>query len=325
MSTQDIAILPEVQQESLAPITYELLGGARELAQSTGGEVIAFLLGDKVENLGHSLGAADRILVIQDSQLASFSPEPYLAVLENLVRSEQPRALLLGSTTIGLDLASSLAARLEAPIVSSCRSIQALEDRLSVVSRLYAGKMLADVELTGSPAVLVVLPGSFRELKEGGAAQVEVRPSPVPLEAGAITFEEMILPEAGDVDITQQDILVALGRGIQQEENLELAEELADALGGVLCASRPVVDQGWLPQTRQVGTSGMTVKPKCYLSLGISGAPEHISGMKDSELIIAINSDPNAPIFDTANYGAVTDLLDVIPALTEALKTRSHV
>jgi electron transfer flavoprotein alpha subunit len=324
VSAQDIAILAEVQRGSLAPITYELLGGARKLAQSTGGRVIAFLLGDNVENLGGLLGAADRVLVVQDSQLASCSPEPHLAVLENLIRSEQPRAVLLGSTTVGLDLASLLAARLNSPIVTACRSVQAVEDRLSVVSQLYAGKMLADVELTGSPAILVVVSGSFREWKEGGAAQIEVRPSPVPLEAGPITFEEMILPEAGDVDITQQGILVSVGRGIRQAENIELAEELAQALGGVVSASRPVVDQGWLPQTRQVGTSGMTVKPKCYLALGISGAPEHVSGMQDSELIIAINSDPNAPIFDIADYGVVTDLLDLVPALTEALKNRTR-
>ena len=117
----------------------------------------------------------------------------------------------------------------------------------------------------------------------------------------------MILPEAGDVDITQQEVLVAVGRGIQQQDNLEVAEELAAALGGAVAASRPIVDQGWLPATRQVGKSGMTVKPKCLISLGISGAPEHVEGMKDAELIIAVNTDPNAPIFDVADYGVVAD------------------
>ena len=124
----------------------------------------------------------------------------------------------------------------------------------------------------------------------------------------------MILPDATDVDITQQDVLVGVGRGIQQEDNLEVAEQLAQALGGVLAASRPIVDQGWLPTTRQVGKSGMTVKPKCFFALGISGAPEHVEGMKDSGLIIAVNTDPNAPIFDVAHYGVVADLLDVAPA-----------
>jgi electron transfer flavoprotein alpha subunit len=132
----------------------------------------------------------------------------------------------------------------------------------------------------------------------------------------------MLLPDAGDVDITQEEVLLGVGRGIQQEDNLEDVEQLADLLHGQLCASRPVVDQGWLPTTRQVGKSGMTVKPKCYLALGISGAPEHVEGMADAELIIAVNTDPDAPIFDVAQFGAVEDMLDVVPAITEAIKSR---
>jgi electron transfer flavoprotein alpha subunit len=130
----------------------------------------------------------------------------------------------------------------------------------------------------------------------------------------------MIPPEAGDVDITQEDVLVAVGRGIQQEDNIEVAEELASAVGGQLCASRPIVDQGWLPITRQVGKSGMTVKPKCYFALGVSGAPEHVEGIQGVDLFIAVNSDPEAPIFDVAHYGIVGDLLDIVPAVTEALR-----
>ena len=145
---------------------------------------------------------------------------------------------------------------------------------------------------------------------------VEQRKLAKPLAGGAVRFEKWILPEGGDLDITQQEILVAVGRGIQQKENLEVAEELAQALGGAVCASRPVIDQGWLPATRQVGKSGMTVKPRCFLALGISGAPEHVEGMKDSDLIVAVNTDPKAPIFDVAHYGIVADVLDLAPALT---------
>ena len=174
--------------------------------------------------------------------------------------------------------------------------------------------------LTAAPAILLVAPGAFRPTADRGAAQVETKASPVTLEAGAVVFEEMILPEAGDIDITQQDVLVAVGRGVQQQENMEVVEELAGALGGAVAASRPIIDQGWLPATRQVGKSGMKVKPKCFLALGISGAPEHVEGMKDSELIIAVNTDPRAPIFEVAHYGVVADMLDVAPALTAAIK-----
>ncbi len=182
--------------------------------------------------------------------------------------------------------------------------------------------MVAEVRVAQSPAVLMVLPGSFRPAAEPGKGRVEQRAVSVPLEPGAVRFEGFILPEAGDVDITQQDVLVAVGRGIQQKDNVELAEELAQALGGAVCASRPVVDQGWLPATRQVGKSGMTVKPKAYLALGISGAPEHQEGMKGSGLIVAVNTDPKAPIFDVAHYGAEIDALELLPALVEAAKAR---
>ncbi|MBI4786388.1 MAG: electron transfer flavoprotein subunit alpha/FixB family protein, partial [Chloroflexi bacterium] len=133
-------------------------------------------------------------------------------------------------------------------------------------------------------------------------------------------FKQLIEPEAADVDITKQDILVSVGRGIQSADNLELVEELANALGGAVSASRPIVDNGWLPKARQVGKSGSTVKPKLYFAVGISGAPEHLEGMRDAPLIIAINSDPNAPIFDVAHYGIAADLFDVVPALTEKIK-----
>jgi len=288
------------------------------------------LLGQNLDALCPALSAADRILAVEDPLLANFSPEPYLQVLDNIVRNlyrrnflqEPPCALLMGCTTMGLDIASLLAARLDAPLVACAKSIQADGDRLKVVCSLYAGKMLADAVVSGAPALIAILPGSYRERHEGGTAWVEKIGSPIPLQPGAIVFEEMIWPAAGDIDITQQDVLVAVGRGMKEEANLELAEELASALGGVLCASRPIIDQGWLPSTRQVGKSGMTVKPKFYLALGISGAPEHIEGMKDSDLILAVNTDPNAPIFEVAHYGAVADVLELVPQLTEAVQNR---
>jgi electron transfer flavoprotein alpha subunit len=322
VSEQDILVLAEIHRDALADITHELLAAARQLAAATGGQVVAVLLGDDGERHAAALGAADRILVVNDPQLAEFSPEQYVAVLEALVKAEQPRAVLVGSTTIGLDVGPTLGARLSVPVLVGCQSVAAQDGALSVISALCGGKILADVEVMASLAVLLILPGRFRPTDQRGSAKVETRPSPVPLMPGAIRFEQMILPTAGDVDITQQEVLVSVGRGIQQQDNMEVAEELAQALGGALACSRPIVDQGWLPLTRQVGKSGMVVKPKCFMALGISGAPEHVEGMKDSDLIIAVNTDPNAPIFDVAHYGVVADLLDVVPALTDALKRK---
>jgi electron transfer flavoprotein alpha subunit len=324
MSAQDILVLAETHQESVADIALEMLAGARQLATVTGGQVVALLLGQDAARHAPKLAAADRILAIHDPQLAAFSPGPYLAVLESVIASESPRAVMVGSTSIGLDVAPALGARLNAPVVGGCQRVSAENGRLKVTASFCAGKMLADVEVDKAPAILLILPGSFHPSDEARQPQVETRPSPVPIDAGAITFEQMIRPEAGDVDITQQEVLVGVGRGIQQQDNLAMAEELAQVLGGQLCASRPIVDQGWLPTTRQVGKSGMTVKPKLYLALGISGAPEHQEGMQGSELIIAVNMDPKAPIFDIAHYGIQMDLLDVVPVLTEAVKAKKH-
>ena len=197
-------------------------------------------------------------------------------------------------------------------------------DELQVTAAFCAGKMQADVAIRQFPAILMVLPGCYSAAEKTGAARVEVRRPTAMLESGGVRFCELIVPPPGDVDITQQDVLVAVGRGIQQQENVQLAEELAGTLGGAVCASRPVVDQGWLPTTRQVGKSGMTVRPKLYLALGISGAPEHQEGMQGAELIIAVNTDGKAPLFDIAHYGAEVDALELLPALTEAVARRKQ-
>ena len=319
MSVSDILVLAEASSNDVSGISHELLGAARQLAASTGGEVVALLLGQEVAACGEQLKEADRILVIEDPQLAGFAPEPYVAVLQGLVAAEQPRAVLIGATTIGLDVAPLLATRLNAPLLKNCQRLEITGSTLQATCNLCGGKLLADVNVERAPAVAMILPGAFHPTQSPGRAELEVRPAPAGLAAGAIRFEEMIYPEAGDVDITQEACLIAIGRGIQQQDNIELAEELAEALGGQLAGSRPVIDQGWLPVTRQVGKSGMIVKPKLYLALGISGAPEHQEGMQNAELIIAVNTDPGAPIFDIAHYGTELDLLDLLPALTEAV------
>lgn len=322
MSSQDILVLAETKQDKVADIALELLAAARELASATGGQVVAAVLSAAGEGYAAALAAADRVLVINDPLLANYAPEPYVAVLEALVKQQAPRAVLVGSTTIGLDVGPLLAARLDAPVVDACQRVAAEGEVLKVTSSICGGKVLADSAVTAAPAILLMLPGAYRPTEQKGRAEVQTSGSPVPLAPGPVTFQEMIFPEAGDVDITQQEVLVAVGRGIQQQENLEIAEQLARTLGGELAASRPIVDQGWLPTTRQVGKSGMIVKPKLYLALGISGAPEHQEGMAGSELIIAVNTDPNAPIFDVAHYGTTLDLLDLVPALTEAIAAK---
>jgi electron transfer flavoprotein alpha subunit len=322
MSAQDILVLAEVRDGTLADVSLELLTAGRALAAATGGKLLTLVLGPDGAAQAASLGAADRILIVDDPQLAAYSPEPYVAAVQEVIVGEQPRAVLIAATSIGWDVAPLLSARLDVPLVTGCKEFQANGEGLRVTASFCGGKMIAECHVAAAPAVFMVQPGSYRPSDKTGNAEIQPRRLAASLAPGAIGFEQWILPEAGDIDITQQDILVAVGRGIQQKDNLELAENLAGVLGGVVCASRPVIDQGWLPSTRQVGKSGMSVKPKLYLALGISGAPEHQEGMKGAELIIAVNTDAKAPIFDIAHYGAQVDVLDLLPALSEAIEAR---
>jgi electron transfer flavoprotein alpha subunit len=320
MNGQDILVVAETIGDQLTPITLEMLGAARPLAAATGGQVVVVVPSADGAPFADALAAADRIELVNDPLLANFSPAPLISLLEQAIRLRNPRAVLIGSSSVGLDIGPLLGARLEVPVVNGCLSASIEAETLKATSSFYGGKLLADVSMATAPAILLVAAGAFKKTDTPGTAEVETSGSPVALEMGAVTFKEMQLPDAGDVDITQQEVLVAVGRGVSQEDDLEVAEELAEALGGEVAASRPIVDQGWLPTTRQIGKSGMTVKPKCYFALGISGAPEHVEGMKDSSLIIAVNSDSQAPIFEVADYGVVADLVEFAPALTAALK-----
>jgi len=320
MSQQDVMLVAEVEGGTISDSTMELMGAARHLAERTGGDVLAAILGTDGSSHAMRLAGADRILIVDDPLLAGYAPQPFLEALEAIVDRERPRVVVFASSTLGLDLAPSLAAKLQAPCIGNCRAFAIDQNSFKATCSFCAGKLMVEAETEASPTLVNVLPGAFHPAEQDGRGTVES--VPVALGAGAICFEEMLPADAGDIDITQQDVLVSVGRGIQQEDNMEVAEELAEALEGALCASRPIVDQGWLPATRQVGKSGMIVKPRLYLALGISGAPEHVEGMAGAELTIAVNTDPEAPIFETADFGIELDVMDFVPELTEALKRK---
>lgn len=319
----DIWVLAEHWRGRLSDLTLELLVLGRELATGLGAPLTAILLGHGAQDLARGLGAADGVLSVDDAALAEPNPDACCRALEALVAERKPRALLVPWSNASADVLGLVAARSKLPLANFCRDVRVSGADLEARCILYGGKMEATVAVPGPTAVLGILPGS----RAASGAKVDRAP---PVEAvavalpagGPVRFEAYLEPAAGDVDITQQDALVAVGRGIQTQDNLELAEELAGALGGAVGASRPVIDQGWLPLTRQVGKSGATVKPKVYIAAGISGAPEHVEGMKNADLIIAINTDPQAPIFGVAHYGIVGDALDLLPALTGAVKAK---
>jgi electron transfer flavoprotein alpha subunit len=226
--------------------------------------------------------------------------------------------LLLGHTTIGADVAGGLSAKLSLPLVSSCVSFTS---DAKFISQICGGKIMAEGDLPSPTALVTMIPGGYKS-EQGQSAQSPAidNLAPPSLDNLRVALKKYIEPEAGDVDISKSPFLISVGRGIQNKDNIELADELAAATGGTVCASRPVVDQGWLPTSRLVGKSGKRVKPKVYFAIGISGAPEHVEGMGESNTIIAVNTDPNAPIFNVAKYGTTLDLLDLVPQLTEKVK-----
>ncbi len=313
--SNEIFVLVEHHAGAISDPTHELLGKANEL----GGRTVACLLGSGARALADGL-AADAVLSVEDPALEHFLPEAYVAVLAAVISERDPRLVLIANTTVGMDVAGALSARTGRPLVAYCTEIAFEGDTTVATSQVYGGKLNAEVEVEG-PAIASVVAGSFAPATDGSPAVEDVA---APDLSGLRTeFLARVEPEAADVDITGEEVLVSVGRGIGGQENIELAQELADALGATVSASRPVTDAGWLPKTRQVGKSGRRVKPKLYIACGISGAPEHLEGMSDAELIIAINTDQKAPIFDIAHYGTTADLFDVLPEMTEQLQAVS--
>lgn len=319
----NVWIVAEHWKGSISDATYEALALGGELAAGLGVRLEAVLLGHGARGLTASLGRADAVLYVDHPALADAGGDQTSRALAALAAERAPALVLVPTTNVSWDLLGLLPARLGAPVVNFCREAVAAAGSLELTSLLYGGKMAATVTAGGGTVVVAVLPGARPAEAGKGGDPPEVEEVAVEFVAGTgirwIEYEE---PEAGDVDITQQDYLVAVGRGINNEANLEVAEDLAAALGGAVCGSRPVIDQGWLPLVRQVGKSGATVKPRLYVVAGISGAPEHVEGMKDAELIVAVNTDPGAPIFSVAHYGIVEDATDILEALAEAVRAR---
>jgi electron transfer flavoprotein alpha subunit len=306
-----VLVLTEHLQGAFTDATFEALAVARNL----GGPVEAVLAGPA--SMAGQLGGADTVLVVEDPALESFIPEAYARVYAALVAERQPEVVLVPYTSMGMDVASEVSMRCGLPLVSYCIDVR-VEAGLSATCRLYAGKIEIDVDVPGGRGLFAMLSGSAAAAggRSGGAGEV-VKVDGPDLSDLRTRFERLIEPAGGDVDITAVEVLVVVGRGIESKDNIAQAEALAAALGGAVACSRPIVDQGWLPKTRQVGKSGLTVKPKVYLALGVSGAPEHLEGMRKASTIIAVNKDPKAPIFGVAHYGWVGDLFDLLPELTE--------
>ena len=321
----EILVLAEHRNGEFRDITFELFTAANALGTAHDLAVTGLLLAHEASSLaGRLQGACDTLLLLEDPELAQYSAEHYLAVMEMLLGERKPVLTLIGHTAAGMDLAPALAARLSLPLVTDCVEVSLEGGGLAVLRQIYGGKI--NVHLSMKPAesyLLTIRPGTFdaeaHQAKSGG---VETIAAPSWTGLKDRRFLGYAEAELEDVDIAAADILVSVGRGIGKAENIPAAQEFADAIGATLSCSRPVADEEWLPKSRQVGTSGKTVRPKIYIALGISGAYQHQAGMKNADTIIAVNKDPMAPIFNVAHYGIVEDLFKVLPVLTEKFGKR---
>jgi electron transfer flavoprotein alpha subunit len=279
-------------------------------------------LGGKDESfLDEIAQRADKVMVFEDERLKDFNADLYKEILNRLIQEHRPFLTLIGHTSWGMDLAPALSVKAGYPIATDCLDILVEDGRLVVLRQIYSGKVFSRVSFKKSDGYLVTVrsaafPPDQAEARNGVVIKNDL---PADLPEPRMQFIEFVDTGAGEVDISQADLLISIGRGVGEEENIEVMKELADLMGGTISCSRPVVDKNWLPKYHQVGTSGKSVKPKVYMAFGISGAFQHVAGIAGAGLVIAINKDKKAPIFRVADYGVVDDLFRIVDSLKEKL------
>ena len=322
--SEKIYVLLDSSEGRISSASWEALALGQAISAETGYSLHPLILGKEAGSLAEQAAQkqADSVLLVQDDKLARYDPDIHCAALRQILGEDQPYLLLMAHTYQNIDLAPKLSAAIKRGLVTDCIGYRRENEELIFVRQMFRSKISADIGIaSGHPWIVTVQPGAFSSdgLKETVTSIEERR---VDL-SSAQTRRKVIKTIQGvkeKVDLSRAEIIVAVGRGIKERANLRIIEELAEVLDAPIAASRPVVDNEWLGRDRQIGSSGQTVAPRLYIACGISGAIQHIVGMKNSSCIVAINKDPNAPIFNIATYGIVGDLLEVIPALTRKLK-----
>lgn len=303
--------------------SFEALEAGRKIGQSLVEPVQAITLGSGNDELAKEAAAYDvsKVFALDHALLAHYTQEAYTTALEQLINAEHPKVIVFPHTYQVRDYAPRLATRFGQALISDVIDLRADRAQLTFVRQLFQGKLNADVHVTSGPQFVSIQTGAFRSAEPGDASQA-VEKFAVQLDASQIRSkpEEPFREAQRSVDLGAASVIVSVGRGIKEKDNLPVVEALAQALGAELAASRPICDNGWLPMERQVGSSGQTVSPKMYVAVGISGAIQHLVGMKGSKTVVAINKDENAPIFETADYGVVGDLFEIVPALVQEIK-----
>ncbi|MSP13240.1 MAG: electron transfer flavoprotein subunit alpha/FixB family protein [Chloroflexi bacterium] len=320
--SNDILIVAEIRENNLKKVSLEVLGAGQEIARKLGGTVVALVLGNGVTGFVAEMeqAGAAKVFLADSPALAEYSPTTFTQVIVKLVKETNPAAIFFGSTAYGRDLAPRVAARLKAGVASDCTGIEVADGRLLFTRPIYAGKAITQVKLKSDPQIATIRPNIYPIPQAETGRNVPIEKLEVNVFPGQAVTKAILKPETQELDVAEADIIVSGGRGLKGPENFAILRELADALGGAVGASRAAVDAGWIPHAHQVGQTGKTVNPSLYVACGISGAVQHQAGMRTSRVIVAINKDPESPIFKLATYGIVGDLFEVVPALTAEVK-----
>ena len=333
-----VYVFAQQVDNEISGIAYELLGKAKELAQPLNTQVTAVLIGSGVANLVDSLAeyGADRVIVVDDPELKEYRTEPYAHALSSVINEYKPEIVLVGATAIGRDLGPTVSARVATGLTADCTVLEIGDfplnplpnqeqkhNQLLMTRPAFGGNTIATIACPDNrPQMATVRPGVMQKIAPIAGAKAEVinyNPGFTP-DNKYVTVKEVVKALGNVADIMEAKVLVSGGRGVGSAENFKMLEDLAAVFGGMVSCSRAVVDNGWKPKDLQVGQTGKTVRPHIYFAIGISGAIQHVAGMEESDIIIAINKDEDAPIFDVADYGIVGDLNKIVPQLTEALK-----
>ncbi len=333
-----VYIFAQQVDNEISSIAFELLGKAKDLAKDLNTEVTAVLLGSGVKGLADQLAeyGADKVIVVDDPELKDYRTEPYAHALASVINKYKPEIMLVGATAIGRDLGPRVSARVATGLTADCTVLEIgdfplqpvpgqeqLHNQLLMTRPAFGGNTIATIACPyNRPQMATVRPGVMQKIEpvKGAKAVVEEYNPGFTPDNKYVEILDIVKAVTETVDIMDAKILVSGGRGVGSPENFKILEDLAEVLGGTVSCSRAVVDSGWKPKDLQVGQTGKTVRPNVYFAIGISGAIQHVAGMEESDIIIAINKDADAPIFDVADYGVVGDLNKIVPKLTEALK-----
>ncbi len=320
---KNVFFLAEHRNQQLRDTTWESIAAARKIAADIGVSYTGILLADKVADMAQQLAAeCPKVIAVQDAAFESFNSEPIIETLKTILKDQGPFLLIMTNSNAVIDVAPALSVYLDAALATDCFGLEVRDGSLFALRQMYSYKVNALVSFKNASNIVVTLRSGSFSLSPGSQVSGTVETVPSPLDGVSFRkrFLRFVEAEKGDVDISSADIIVSVGRGIGDEPDMSLFESLAETMGGVLACSRPIVDKNLLPKYHQVGTSGVEVKPKVYLALGISGAFQHLGGIKGSPLIVAVNKDPKAPIFRVAQYGAVGDLNEIVPILDQKLQ-----